>query len=286
MHGEERKVEQELREVVSIGDRVDRVLEGPRESEDPSRNRGIDRERASREGGGAEGRHIRSRETIGQALVVPDERPEVGEQVMSDRDRLGPLEMGVPRHRHLRVGFRLIEERELEPQDFLTDGRDGLPQVEALVEGDLVVPASGRVDLRAEGSEPLRQAHFDVRVHVLEVFPPREVPGDDRGVDRPEAFGQGSCLVDREDAHRREHLHMRDAAGDIVSREFPIDRERGEKSPRRRLDIGRRRSAWPALRLHGGRHLHFALFAAFRSFGAVGAFSPAAAQVRAGRPHT
>src|SRR5207249_11306804 len=153
VHGEERKVEQELREIVPIGHRVDRILEGPRESEDPRRNRGIDRERASREGGRAEGRQVRSPETIGQALVVPGEWPEVRKQEMSDRDRLGPLKMRIPWHRHLRVGLRLIEERELEPQDFLTDGRDGLPQVEALVEGDLVVPTPGRVDLRAEGAE-------------------------------------------------------------------------------------------------------------------------------------
>src|SRR5436309_14477090 len=115
---------------------------------------------------------------------------------MPDGNGLGPLEMRVPRHRHVGMGLRWIEEGGLEAQNLLTDRRDRLPQVEALIERDLVVPAPGRVDLRAEGAEPLRQAHLDVRVDVLEVLPPWEAPGDDRGVNGPEALGQGSRLVD------------------------------------------------------------------------------------------
>src|SRR5438046_9717549 len=96
------------------------------------------------------------------------------EQMVPHGDGLRALEVRVPRHRGGRVGLREVEERALEPEDLLLDGGDRLPQVQALVERHLIVPAPGRVDLRAERAEDLREADLNIRVDVLDVLPPRE----------------------------------------------------------------------------------------------------------------
>src|SRR3990170_2265396 len=202
--------------------------------------------------------------------------------MVPEGDGLRPLQVRVPRHRRRGVGLCLVEERELEPQDLLLDRGDALPEPQALVERDLVVPAAGRVDLRAERAEDLREADLHVRVDVLEVLPPRERARLDLPPDPAQPLRERGPLLRSEDPGLGEHLGVRDAPRYVVAGELPVHGQGGEEPPRGRLHV-RRGSACPALRVHGDRHPHFDLFEAFTRRGEA-AFSPTAAHVRAGSP--
>src|SRR5438046_4897394 len=88
---QEGEVENELDEVVSISDRISRVLERSSESEDACGNRRIDRQRAPGERSCAQRRNVRAAEAIRETKVVPDEGPDVSEQMVAYRHRLRPL---------------------------------------------------------------------------------------------------------------------------------------------------------------------------------------------------
>src|SRR6267378_6670214 len=164
MDREQCEVEEEFSEVIPVADGVDRVLEGSREAEDLGRDRWVDRKGAPREGARAEGRYVRPFEGVGEAMVVPRKGPEMGQEEVSERHRLGPLKMRVAGHRRVGVGFRQVQEGELEPHDFLADRRDRFPEIEAFVERDLIVSAPARVEFGAERTETIGETDLDVRV--------------------------------------------------------------------------------------------------------------------------
>src|SRR6266705_4667902 len=174
MDREEREVEQERREVIAVAHRVDRVLERRGEAEGPRRDGGVDRKGASRKGARSERRDVRAVVRVSQPAVVPRETPEVREEVVAARQGLGALEVRVPGHLRGDVRFPEIEEGHLEREDLPVDRDDRLSKEQPFVERDLVVPAAGRVDLRAERTERLGEADLDVRVDVFEVVPPWE----------------------------------------------------------------------------------------------------------------
>src|SRR5205823_1511081 len=209
--------------------------------------------------------NVRAAEAIRKTEVVPDEGPDVGEQVVTQRHRLRPLKMRVAGHGDLGVGFGEVEEGELESQERLSHGDDRVSQKQAFVERDLIIPTPGRVELRTERTETFRERYLNVRVDVFQLLPPNEATGGDLLVDAAQAFPDEFRLLLREDADRGEHVHVGEAPCDVVPR---------------------RGSASRPLRLDRGRHSYFALFAAFTSFVEAGAFAPAAAQVRAGSPQT
>ena len=280
------EVENELDEVVSISDRINRVLERSSESEDACGSRRIDRQCAPSERSCAQRRYVRADEAIRETKVVPDEGPDVSEQVVAYRHRLRPLKVGVAGHGGVRVCFGKVEEGELESQDPLPHGDDRLAYEQAFVERNLVVPTPSGVELRPERSQAFRERHLDIRVNVFEILPPNEATRGDLFVDASKAFPEELRLPFREDADRGEHLDVGEAPRDVVTRQPSVDRQ-GDDEPRgRRLHVRRRGSASRPLRLDRGRHFHFALFAAFTSFVEAGAFAPAAAQVRAGSPQT
>ena len=178
---------------------------------------------------------------------------------------------------------REVRDHALELEDSGLHARDRLPEPEPLVEGDLVVAAAGRVDLRAGRPDKLREAGLDICVDVLEVLPPWEVPGLDLVAYLTESPAEGLHVLRCEDPARPEHLDVRDAPRDVVAVEAPIDGERGEEPPSGRADV----AGWSLpLPPRGNRHRHsyFALFAAFTRRGRD--FSPTAAHVRAGSPQT
>src|SRR5207244_13571638 len=105
----------------------------------------------------------RAAEAIRKTEVVPDEGPDVGEQVVTQRHRLRPLKMRVARHGELGVGFGEVEEGELESQERLSHGDDRVSQKQAFVERDLIVPTPGRVELRTGQSETFRERYLNVR---------------------------------------------------------------------------------------------------------------------------
>src|SRR5207253_1851144 len=200
------EVENELDEVVSISDRINRVLERSSESEDACGSRRIDRQRAPSERSCAQRSYVRADEAIHETKVVPDEGPDVSEQVVAYRHRLRPLKVGVAGHGGVRVCFGKVEEGELESQNPLPHGDDRLAYEQAFVERNLVVPTPSGVELRPERSEAFRERHLDIRVNVFEILPPNEATRGDLFVDASKAFPEELRLPFREDADRGEHL--------------------------------------------------------------------------------
>ena len=163
--------------MVAVADGVEGVLEGGGEAETPRHGGGVDRQRAPRQRAGPERRDVRAREALREALEVAGEPPVVREEVVAQGHRLRALEVRVARHGGLQVLRREGEEARLEAEDLGLGDMDRLAQPEALVERDLVVARARGVDLGADGPEELGEADLEVRVHVLQILPPREGAG-------------------------------------------------------------------------------------------------------------
>src|SRR5436189_5643959 len=110
--------------MVSISDRINRVLERSSESEDACGNRRIDRQRAPSERSCAQRRYVRAAEAIRETKVVPDEGQDVSEQVVAYRPRLRPLKVGVAGHGRVRVCCGTVEQGQRESQQPLPHGPD------------------------------------------------------------------------------------------------------------------------------------------------------------------
>ncbi len=102
---------------------------------------------------------------------------DVGEQLVSEGDRLGVLEMGHPGSRGVHLGRRLIDESELQVDETRRHLAGMVTQVHPQVGGNLVIAATPRPQLAAERAEAFEQTPFQGRVHVLVVDGRAEPPG-------------------------------------------------------------------------------------------------------------
>ena len=92
---EQGEVEERLGHEVAVGDGVEGVVEPGREAQLGRHPVGVEGQRRARQGAGAERRHVQASACAGQAVDVPGQRPAVGQQVVGQQDRLGPLEVRV-----------------------------------------------------------------------------------------------------------------------------------------------------------------------------------------------
>jgi hypothetical protein len=176
-----------LNEEVAGSDRVGRVRDDPVEAEQLGRALAVDVERRPGERGRAERRAVHALERVEQALGVASERRLVGQQVVSDRRRLGVLEVREAGHRRPGVLRRCLCEHR--PQVTDRGGRREEVPAQAVADArrDLVVARAGGVHLPAVGADLVDDRRLDGLVDVL-------------------ALGQGRVALDLDDVQRREYL--------------------------------------------------------------------------------
>ena len=134
-----------------------RVVEASGEAEVGGRRRRVDRQRRAGERAGAERRHVEPVDRVEQAIDVAGQRPAVGEEVVGEQHRLGPLEVGVAGQvRSSPAASARASEHVLQGDDRAGRRSSELalaPQAE--VGRDLVVAAAAGVQL---GARPRRRA--------------------------------------------------------------------------------------------------------------------------------
>ena len=142
---------------VPVGDRVERVCR---------LRSGRCRERQCRAGERSRAQRARSRlfRGVGEADQVALEHRCPREEVVPERDRLCPLQMGVAGEERLGLALR-------KPQDHVREAGDpgarlgaGVRDVEAESSSNLVVARAPRVDLAADGPEETLERRVDVLV--------------------------------------------------------------------------------------------------------------------------
>src|SRR5438034_6218941 len=166
--------------------------------------------------------------------------------MVREHDGLGALQVRVPGQRRV-DGFRgPRDEGFLHAPQPLVDARDYVLQIEAFVEGDLVVARAARVKLAGDVADQFLESPLDVHVDVFELGPERERTGRELAPDGLEAAHDRVALGGREEPGTAERLRPRDAARQVPGPEALVEGERSGEALRRRIG-GAREAARPRL---------------------------------------
>ena len=167
---------------------------------------------------------------------------DVGQQMMREQHRLSSLGVGVAGHNRLDLFSGPADQGGLQRCYRSEEVGTGRLDVEAEVEGDLVIPASAGVEFAAQGPEFFDQALLDKHVNVFgdrNPHPalPQRGRGRERVIRKVGFYGsQGSVdlrlLIAREDTDANQGLCVGPAAGDVLVEKPAIDRQR----PREAID--------------------------------------------------
>ena len=215
----------EFDEEVAVANGVDAVAGDADEAEFLGYGLAIDRVRDTGERTGPKRQLFAgARHYTGEPDGIPVEHLEICEQVVSQEDRLGTLEVGVAWEDSTDVLLGEVKEDPLEDAEPGIDTADAtvLDNGEAHVGGDLVVAGAGGVEAGAGVADLLAEAHLDVEVDVLEVLAPDELAGLDLGLDLLEALDDGVGVFGGDDALLAEHLRVGDGGFDVVRVERPV----------------------------------------------------------------
>ncbi len=117
MHADEGEIEEGLGHEVAIGHGIEAVVERGGEAEVGRRAMRIERQRRAREGAGTQRRHVEAVDRGEKAIDVAGQRPPMGQQVVGQQDRLGPLHVRVPRQRGVARRLGAVQQHRLETHD-------------------------------------------------------------------------------------------------------------------------------------------------------------------------
>ena len=138
------------------------------------RRRRVDRQRRAGQRTGAERRHVESLDGGDEPVDVAGQRPAVGQQVVGEQHRLGPLEVGVAGQVGVAGRLGPGQQHVLQGDDEPGDGDQLALAPQPQVGGDLVVAAAGGVQLGAGGAGELGDPALDGGVDVLVALDERE----------------------------------------------------------------------------------------------------------------
>ena len=134
---------------------------------------------------------------------------------MGERNRLGPLEVGVAGHHGFLMQAGLVQDGLLKIQDLSDDLVDFPAEVEAKVHGNLVVAAAGGVEALAGGADFFRQERLHIHVDVLVIGSEFDFPGLNISQNFLQTGGNLILVLRRNDAAVGEHRRVGDAAFNV-----------------------------------------------------------------------
>ena len=214
-----------IEQVIAVGDGIERVGDRAREAQELRGAGAVERVGRAGERRGAERVGVGGRTCRDQARMVAHEHPEVREQVVGEKHRLGVLEVRVAGHHDVEVLLGSVEQDAAQRH---VAGDQVVAEVlgeQADVGGDLVVAGAARVEARAGGADVAREGALDGHVDVLVVDVPDEGAVRDLAGDALEARIDGGLVVGRDDALLGEHARVGAAARDVLGGHGPVDLE-------------------------------------------------------------
>src|SRR6266702_8174570 len=110
MDHDESRASAEFNGEVAVGYGVERVFAHAVKTELARHARTVDRKRSSGECGGAKRHPVHAPAAVGEARAVALEHLEIRQQVVTESNRLGDLQMSKARHDGGRVFFRPVEQ--------------------------------------------------------------------------------------------------------------------------------------------------------------------------------
>ena len=214
----------EVEREVAVGDRVDAVRGQTIEAQLARDDIALQRQRRRGQRSRTERHLVRGVVGVPKTCGVATQWLGVGQQVMPDGHRLGPLQMRVPRHEPIGVRLGLVRQRidEVGEADRGFDRRIATEQPQ--VERHLVVARPARVQ-RRPGRRDLGQAPLDRGVDVLVLQLEVELVAVQLTLDLPEPATYRGKLAGREDARRGQPACVREAPRDVVRIELVVDRQ-------------------------------------------------------------
>src|SRR3954451_11509722 len=110
MRTSQRRGGEKLDREIAVGDSVERIGRGTIKAERGGGRVAVDRECGAGERGGAEWALVEPNAAIGKTASIAPDHLDIGQQVMSERDRLSDLKMRKPGHHGIGVRLGLIDQ--------------------------------------------------------------------------------------------------------------------------------------------------------------------------------
>jgi len=217
----------ELHREIAVAHRIKAVGVDVVEAEGRSGVAAVDRHRRARQGRSTERADVDPLQQIGQAGPVALGHLHVGQQVMGQADRLGPLQVGVTRDHHLGMGLGLGQQGPLEAHQGRIDLGDAATQPQAQVGADLIVAGAAGVQLLAERTEDRDQTPLDGEVHVLVLKTGAEAAGGRLGAHPLEPTHQLLRLFRADHAGAGEHAGVGDRTVEVLLQQRDVEADRG-----------------------------------------------------------
>ena len=163
---------------------------------------------------------------IFQTIQIPQVHHGIRHQMMSEGNRLSPLQMGVPRHYGLLVFLCLVGQRFHHFQHQLLQLFNLFLYVHPKVQSHLIVSAPCGVEHLSLRADAFGQFPFDEHVHVLGGQIHFQLPALQILQDSFQPFDNVILGRSRNDALCRQHLCMHYRSGDVLSVQSLIKRNR------------------------------------------------------------
>ena len=223
MHAEHGDVEERLGHEVAVRDGVERVLEAAVEAELRRHEIGVEREGGAGQRSRAERRDVQPVHRHQEPVDVTRQGPAVGQQVMGQQHRLGPLQVGVAGQVDVGGLAGALGQDVLEGHDLGGHADQRPPAPQAQVGGDLVVAAAPGVQLGADVAGQLGDPALDGGVDVLVARLEDEGAGGDLLLHQVQGVQEVGHLAVGQDADLPEPLDVGPRAGQVVGGQHLVE---------------------------------------------------------------
>mmetsp|Transcript_252 Transcript_252/g.603 ORF Transcript_252/g.603 Transcript_252/m.603 type:complete len:441 (+) Transcript_252:107-1429(+) len=208
--------EEELAHEIAVADAVHGVAHDAGELERGADALAVDGERGAGHGAGAEREEVHALGAVLDAADVAVEHLDVGQQIMRQHDRLGVLQMREPWEHGIRMLRGQLDQRLLQRPQQLDHHPALVPEKQAHIRRDLIVPRPRRMQPPPGRPDALRQPALDIHVQILQLRAPLEVPRVDVGLDRGQPRDDLVGVLARDDLLRGQHVGVRNRGADVV----------------------------------------------------------------------
>ena len=187
----------------------------------------VDGKGGAGQGRSPQGRDLDAVQGFLQALAVPPPHLVIGQEVVGEQYRLGPLQVGVAGHDDVPVPVRQTHPGQAQVGEIMDEALHLLRQIEAHVQGHLVVPAPGGVELLAHLAEPGGEPGLDGHVDVFQGRVELELFGLDLPADFRKPRHDLVPFRHGDDALPGQHAGVGHGAGDILAGQAPVKAQGG-----------------------------------------------------------